>query len=243
MTTPEPLSYDAALHEGGRLYPGTRIGRPGRARTYWATIAAMRALRLRLDVDVVGSDNVAPGPTILVGNHVSAMDPVVAVMSHWWRVTAFAKVEVFERRGAVFFRLMGQIPLRRGDEASTTWALDMASRTLADGGKVGLYPEGTRSPDHRTMHRLHKRVLIPVLQANPAVPVHAITTVYGARRRGRTPVTVRISPPLAVDAPTMTPDEVTRLVTEALIELGGFEYRDAYARDVKAGRELDGTPA
>ena len=68
MTTPEPLSYDAALHEGGRLYPGTRIGRPGRARTYWATIAAMRALRLRLDVDVVGSDNVAPGPTILVGN-------------------------------------------------------------------------------------------------------------------------------------------------------------------------------
>ena len=41
----------------------------------------------------------------------------------------------------------------------------------------------------------------------------------------------------------MTPDEVTRLVTEALIELGGLEYRDAYARDVKAGRELDGTPA
>ena len=138
---------------------------------------------------------------------------------------------------------MGEIPLRRGDELSTTWALDMASRTLADGGKVGLYPEGTRSPDHRTMHRLHKRVLIPVLQANPAVPVHAITTVYGARRRGRTPVTVRISPALAVDALTMTPDEVTRLVTEALIELGGLEYRDAYARDVKAGRELDGTPA
>jgi len=146
MTQPS-LSYTSALAEGRALYPGTRIGRPGRARTYWATIAAMRVLRARLSVDVTGSEHVAPGSAILVGNHVSAMDPVVAVMSHWWRVTAFAKVEVFENRGAIFFRLMGQIPLRRGDEAATKWALDMARRTLDDGGKVGLYPEGTRSPD------------------------------------------------------------------------------------------------
>ncbi len=102
-----------------------------------------------------------PGAGILIGNHVSALDPVVAVMSDWWRVTAFTKVEVFERPGAVFFRLMGQIPLRRGDEASTAWAMDMASRTLAAGGKMGLYPEGTRSPDPTKLHRLHKRVLVP----------------------------------------------------------------------------------
>ena len=111
---------------------------------------------------VTGSERVRPGPAILVGNHVSAMDPVAAVMSHWWRVTAFTKVEVFERRGAVFFRLMGQIPLRRGDEASTEWAMAMASSTLADGNKVGLYPEGTRSPDPSKLHRLHGRVLLPI---------------------------------------------------------------------------------
>lgn len=242
MTT-LPVSYAAALADGRRLYPGVRIGRPGRARTYWVTIAAMRALRLRMAVAVTGSENVAPGATILVGNHISAMDPVVAVMSHWWRVTAFAKVEVFERRGAVFFRMMGQIPLRRGDESSTSWALDMAGRTLADGGKVGLYPEGTRSPDHRTLHRLHKRVLIPVLQANPDVPVHAITTVYLGRRHGRKVVDVRISAPLAIDAGAMSPDQVTDIVTKALIELGDLDYVDTYARDVKASRDRDGTAA
>ena len=202
----------------------------------------MRVLRARLAVNVSGSENVAPGAAILVGNHVSAMDPVVTVMSHWWRVTAFAKVEVFENHGAMFFRWMGQIPLRRGDEASTRWALDMARRTLDDGGKVGLYPEGTRSPDKRTMHRLHRRVLIPVLLTSPDVPVHAVTTVYEGRRRGRKRVTVRISPALNVDARTMDAETLTQAVTRALIDLGDLPYSHAFARNVKAARDLDGSP-
>jgi 1-acyl-sn-glycerol-3-phosphate acyltransferase len=177
---------------------------------------------------------VGPGAAILVGNHVSAMDPVAAVMSHWWRVTAFTKVEVFERRGAVFFRLMGQIPLRRGDEEATAWALDMASRTLADGNKLGLYPEGTRSPDHVSLHRLHKRILVPIIQANPDVPVHAITTAYGRPRRGRIPVTLRLSPPLELDARSMDADQIVDVIRDALLETGGMPYVDAYARDIKA---------
>ncbi len=201
---------------------------------YYPTIAAMRLLRLRWAVTASGSDNVGSGPAILIGNHVSALDPVVAVMSHWWRVTAFTKVEVFERRGAVFFRLMGQIPLRRGDEDSSAWALEMATATLRDGNMVGLYPEGTRSPDKRALHRLHKRIMIPVLQANPDVPVHAIVTTYGGRNRGRDRVDVRLSPPLPIDVRTMSADEITTIVRDALVSLGNLDYVDAYARDVKA---------
>ena len=229
-------TYAAALAEGRALYPGVRIGRPGRARTYWLTIAAMRVLHARWDVEVEGAEHVAPGAGILIGNHVSALDPVVVVMSTWWRVTAFTKIEVFEKRGAVFFRLMGQIPLRRGDEASTQWAMDMASRTLADGGKIGLYPEGTRSPDPTRLHRLHKRVLVPVLQGNPDVPVYAVTTRYTPRPRRRTHVRVRISPRLTADSRTMTADELTTVVRDALLELGGQTYLDVYARDAKRAR-------
>ncbi len=234
VDTTEDLDYDEALSRGRALYPGVRIGRPGRARTYWLTIAAMRLLRLRWSVKVSGSENVAPGAAILVGNHVSAMDPVAAVMTHWWRVTAFTKVEVFERRGAVFFRLMGQIPLRRGDEESTRWALDMARRTLAEGGKLGLYPEGTRSPDHRSLHRLHKRILVPVIQGNPEVPVHAITTTYEGRRHGRNRVEVSLSAPLPIDPRTMDADAIVTVIRDALLELGGMPYVDAYAQGIKA---------
>ncbi len=238
---PTARTYDEALRAGRAIYPGVRIGRPGRARTYWLTIAALRVLRLRWHVSVEGSDNVAPGAAILAGNHISALDPVVAVMSHWWRITAFTKVEVFERRGAVFFRLMGQIPLRRGDEESTAWAMDMARRALADGGKLGLYPEGTRSPDPTRLHRLHKRVLVPLLQSNPDVPVHAITTSYGRARRGRVPVQVRLSPALPLDARSMSPQELTDAVRDALLAQGGQQYVDIYARDAKREASAEGT--
>ena len=82
--------------------------------------------------------------------------------------------------------------------------------------------------------RLHKRVMIPLLESNPEVPVHAVVTRYERRPRRRTRVTVRVSPPLPVDARSMAPDEVTGIVRDALLQLGGLEYVDRYARDVKA---------
>jgi 1-acyl-sn-glycerol-3-phosphate acyltransferase len=229
-------SYDDLLTAGRAFFPGIRIGRPGRARSYWATIAALRLLRARWKVDVEGAGHVAPGATVLIGNHVSALDPVVVVMSAWWRVTAFTKLEWFQGRGAPFFRLMGQIPLRRGDPAATDWAIAMASAALAYGGKIGLYPEGTRSPDPAVLHRLHGRVLIPVLRAHPGVPVHAVTTAYTRRAGRRTRVRVRISPPLALDPCGMDPTELIAVVREALLTLGGQTYRDESAHDVKRKR-------
>jgi 1-acyl-sn-glycerol-3-phosphate acyltransferase len=228
--------YGEALARGAELYPGVRIGKPGRARTYWATVTAVRALRVRYRVRIEGADRVAPGGAILIGNHVASMDPVVVVMSTWWRCTAFTKVEFFENTGAFFFRFMGQVPLRRGDEASTAWALDMARRTLADGGKIALYPEGTRSPDQGVLHKLHRRVLIPVLQSSPDSPVHAVTVAYERRGWRRTRVSVRVSEPLAVDVRTMSPQELTDVVRDSLLALGGQRYEDTFARDVKKAR-------
>jgi 1-acyl-sn-glycerol-3-phosphate acyltransferase len=226
--------YLSTLAVAGRLYPGTRVGRPGRSRGYWPTVAALRLLRFGLRVRVTGADAVAPGPAILIGNHVHALDPVVLVMSVWWRVTAFTKVEWFEGPAAPFFRWMGQIPLRRGDEECTRWAMEMSRLALASGGKIGIYPEGTRSPDPSRLHRLHKRVMIPLLQTNPDVPVHAVTAAYASRRLRRRRVEVRISPPLALDVHRATADEITVAVRDALLQLGGQTYDDRYARDVKA---------
>jgi 1-acyl-sn-glycerol-3-phosphate acyltransferase len=232
MVTSSGTEYERLLATGRSLHPGVRIGRPGRARTYMVTIAALRALRLRWHVVCSGDENVAAGAAILVGNHVSAMDPVAAVMSHWWRVTAFTKVEVYQRRGAVFFRLMGQIPLRRGDEVATEWALDMAGVTLSDGNKIGVYPEGTRSPDPTRLHRLHPRVLIPLIRANGDVPVHAIHTAYPSGGGFRKRIEIRLSEPLDID-PASSDEQIISIIRHALLELGGQEYVDESAAAVK----------
>jgi 1-acyl-sn-glycerol-3-phosphate acyltransferase len=237
---PDPGSqdYDTLLAEARTLYPGVRIGRPGRARTYWATITAMRLLRVRWAVRIEGADRVTPGPAILIGNHVNAMDPACVVIATWWRCSAFTKIEMFEHRGSLFFRLMGQIPLRRGDAASTDWAMRMSRHALGSSGGVGriaLYPEGTRSPDPRVLHKLHKRIMIPLLQANPDVPVHVVTMEYENRpfpRRIR--ARARVSGPLPLTPRTMTPDEMTTIVRDAMLALGGQTYVDTYAQEVKA---------
>jgi len=157
--------YEALLRAGRAAFPGVRIGRPGRSRGYWITIAVLRVLRLRWKVDVEGAAQVAPGAALLIGNHISAADPLVVVMSTWWRVTAFTKLEWFQGRLAPFFRLMGQIPLRRGDPAATDWAIAMSTAALAHGpdpappaarprpgpGAAGE-PRRPRSRDHDVVH-------------------------------------------------------------------------------------------
>ena len=235
VSDPATRDYGTLQEEGARLYRGVRIGRPGRARSYWPTIAAMRVLRLRWSVDVEGADRVAPGPAILIGNHVRFLDPVCVVMTVWWRVSAFTKVEWFEHRGALFFRLMGQIPLRRGDPDSTEWAMQMSRHALAGGGRIGLYPEGTRSPNPDQLYKLHKRVMVPLLQANPDVPVHVVTTRYVNHRfPRRIQVEIKVSDRLPLDVHRMSADQMTDLVRDHLLELGGQEYVDRYAQEVKA---------
>ena len=234
--------YDALLAAGRALFPGVRIGRPGRSRGYRATTTVLRVLRARWKIDVEGAGNVAGGPAFLVGNHVSALDPLVVVAATPWRVSAFTKVEWFQGRGAVFFRLMGQIPLRRGDRAVTDWAIDMASAALAAGSAIGIYPEGSRSPDPTKLHRIHGRVLLPLLAANPDVPVHAVTTAYTHRRRRRTHVQVRVSPPLPLDVAALTDAEILTAVRDALLALGGQTYVDASSHAVKARRQAAPPP-
>jgi len=230
--------YDAALAQAADIYPGVRVGRPGRSRGWPVMGPLMNLLRIKFVLDQDGARHVAPGPAILVSNHQSTWDPVVTVMATGWRVSAFTKAEWFEGPAAPFFRWVGQIPLRRGDEVSTEWALDMAARALADGGKVGIYPEGTRGPSDSTLYRLHQRVLVALLAGSPDVPVHAVAVRYSSKGR-RTVARIRISERLPIDARTMSGQEMTDVIRDRLVGLGELDYVDQYAFVVKAKAERE----
>jgi 1-acyl-sn-glycerol-3-phosphate acyltransferase len=230
---PRSPEYDALLREGQQLYAPTRIGKPGASRAYWWCFPPAQLLRAKYSIRVTGLDQVADGPAILVGNHLSLMDPIIVGMTAHWRTIFFTKEEVYQQPGAVFFRLVGQIPLRRGDEQATRWALDISSAILQMGHKLCVYPEATRSPDGVSLHRLHRRVLVPILQANPQVPVHAMSIGYTPVQGRRTQVELRFSPGLDLDLVSMSANDLTDAVRDAILELGGMPYVPQFGRALK----------
>jgi 1-acyl-sn-glycerol-3-phosphate acyltransferase len=93
------------------------------------------------------------------------------------RVTFVAKAEYFDSwKTAWFFRSAGQIPMRREGGSASERALAAARDVLIGGGVLGVYPEGTRSPDGR-LYKGHTGVARLALQCGvPVIPVGIIGT-------------------------------------------------------------------
>ncbi|MCA0328283.1 MAG: 1-acyl-sn-glycerol-3-phosphate acyltransferase [Actinobacteria bacterium] len=237
--------YADLLERGRAVHPGLDIGRPVRSKGWKPIQVLFRLVRLRVAIDLQGHEHIKPGAAIFASNHQGALDPIVQTCKVGWRVFAFTKAEWYEGKAALIFRWWGQVPLRRGDNASTEWALEMASFALASGDMMGLYPEATRGPDPTKLYKLHQRVLVPVIQANPDVPVHASAVTYPPGGRLRKRARVRYSEPLPIDARTMSADEITAIVRDAILELGGLEYVDvpAFVAKARAQRQARGDGA
>ena len=70
-------------------------------------------------------------------------------------MTFLAKSDYFTGRGvkgrltAAFFRGVGQVPVDRSGGRASEAALNTGLKVLRRGELLGIYPEGTRSPDGR----------------------------------------------------------------------------------------------
>jgi 1-acyl-sn-glycerol-3-phosphate acyltransferase len=205
------------------------------------------AVRLLWRPKVSGRDNVPRrGPAILAGNHLAVIDSVIlpAVLSR--NVYFMAKDQYFigtGLRGAVIRNIMyglNQIPVDRSGGRKSLMALDSALPVLRDGNLLGIYPEGTRSPDGR-LYRGRPGVAKLALDAPaPIIPIGLIGTdkiqPIGARipRIGPS-VEVRIGEPLdlepwrggEVDSRGLR--EVTRRLMAAIAGLTGQDVVNRYA--------------
>lgn len=85
------------------------------------------------------------GPTVLMVNHDSAWDPIVAgVAMRDRQIRALAKASLWDSRPLAWvLDRMGQIPIERG--RGDTAALAKAIDHLRDGQCIGVFPEGTVS--------------------------------------------------------------------------------------------------
>ncbi len=213
-------------------------------------------------VRIEGREHVpATGPAVLAANHQSFSDSFFLPLVLRRRVTYVAKSEYFDNwRTAWFFRAAGQIPMQRGGGDASQRALDTAKEVLRGGDLLGIYPEGTRSPDPR-LHKGHTGVARLALGCDvPIIPVGIVGTREvqppGSRfMRPFRPVTVRFGPPVAFrrngamagdpcpDPAGGTADDrdeqiELRALTDALMteiaRLSGQEYVDHYANRSRA---------
>jgi 1-acyl-sn-glycerol-3-phosphate acyltransferase len=221
---------------------------------YWVLKIIMTpVLRLVFRVRAIGTGNVPQqGPVILASNHQSFIDSLFLPLVVRRRVTFVAKAEYFETwKTAWFFRAVGMIPLKRGGGPASARALAAASEVLEGGGVLGIYPEGTRSPDGRLYKghtgaarlSMHCRApVVPVAQFGTSAvqPIGAMWPKFFRR------VEVRLGAPLRWDRPDEASSELRQFTDEimaAIAALSGQEMVADYARRDKGLLSAPGSEA
>lgn len=119
------------------------------------------------------------GGVILAANHIAWADgPLLAIFSPR-AVHAMTKIEMFHGALGGFLRASGQIPLDRYHPDPA--AVRSCARTLAEGGAVGIFPEGRRGPGD--LSRFHRgAAYLAMVTGAPIVPV----AILGTREPGGT---------------------------------------------------------
>ncbi|MFN2593483.1 MAG: lysophospholipid acyltransferase family protein [Actinomycetota bacterium] len=192
-----------------------------------------------------GLDNVPKkGPAIIAANHLSFLDSFFIPLTIKRRkVTYLAKADYFKSwKTAWFFRSVGQIPTERDGGDRSKQALEIALEVLEEGNLLGIYPEGTRSPDGRIYRGRTGVARLALAAGVPVIPVGLLGTdevmpkaAKMPRLRGRVEVRIRFGEPLDLSRYAGQEKDrfVLRSVTDEIMyeimRLSGQTYVDEYA--------------
>jgi 1-acyl-sn-glycerol-3-phosphate acyltransferase len=164
-------------------------------------------------------------------------------------VTFLAKGDYFTGKGvkgkltAAFFKGINQVPVDRSGGRASEAALRKGVEILSSGELLGIYPEGTRSPDAR-LYRGKTGIARMALEAGvPVIPVAMINT-FEIQPPGQVMpkvmrVGIKIGKPLDFSRYAGMEDDrfVLRSITDEimyeLMQLSGQEYVDTYAAKAK----------
>ena len=202
---------------------------------------------------VRGVENVPfSGAAILASNHLSFSDSIFLPLQCPRPVVFLAKSEYFTGKGLKgwlvkwFFQATGQLPIDRSGGKASEAALNTGLGVLEQGQLLGIYPEGTRSPDGR-LYRGRTGIARMVLEAKvPVIPVAMIDTEkvqpIGTRLPRVRRVGIVYGKPLdfsrfdGMEGDRIVLRAVTDEIMYELKKISGQEYVDQYASTVKEKR-------
>jgi 1-acyl-sn-glycerol-3-phosphate acyltransferase len=225
---------------------------------YWFLkfVAIGPVVRLVYRPDAEGTGNVpATGAAVLASNHLSAADWIFMPLSLRRRVTFLAKAEYFTGTGMkgflqrIFFAGSGQVPIDRTSASAAEDAIRTGLRILSEGKLLGIYPEGTRSPDGRLFRG---KTGVARMALETGVPVVPVAMIYQRRRVlgfSVPRITVRFGRPLdfsrydGLSGDRFVERSITDEIMYEIMELSGQEYVDVYGATVKKSMDATGASA
>jgi 1-acyl-sn-glycerol-3-phosphate acyltransferase len=219
---------------------------------YWfmKNLIAGPILRTAFRPWVTGEENIPrSGGVILASNHLSFIDSVFLPLVIERRVTFLAKSDYYTARGIKgwaiknFLKAAGMLPIDRSGGKASEASLRTGLGVLAQGEVLGIYPEGTRSPDGK-LYRGRTGVARMVLEGNvPVIPVAMVDTEKVMPIGKRIPkvrrIGVIIGEPLdfsrfeGMEGDRFILRSITDEIMYELSHLGNQEYVDVYASTVK----------
>lgn len=199
---------------------------------------------------VTGLDNIPKtGGVILASNHLSFIDSVFLPLVIDRRIFFLAKSDYFRGKGLkgwatkAFMNGTGMLSIDRSGGKASEASLNTGLKVLHDGEVLGIYPEGTRSPDGK-LYRGRTGVARMILEGNvPVVPVAMIDTEKVMPIGSKLPKVRRlgivIGEPLdfsrfaGLESDRFILRSITDEIMYELNRLSGQEYEDVYASSVK----------
>ncbi|MCX6450241.1 MAG: lysophospholipid acyltransferase family protein [Actinobacteria bacterium] len=186
------------------------------------------------------------GPVIIASNHLSFSDSIFMPLVVPRKVTFLAKSEYFTSPGLkgfikkMTFIALGQVPVDRSGGRRSEAALLTGLDLLADGACIGIYPEGTRSPDGK-LYKGRTGIARMAIESGAAIVPVAMFNTAEIQPTGQVVPNVRrvemiFGEPMYFEGDT-TDLKVLRQITDEIMdkiqELSGQEYVDIYASEAK----------
>lgn len=199
---------------------------------------------------VTGVENIpATGGVILASNHLSFIDSVFLPLVIERRIFFLAKSDYFHGKGIkgwamkAFMNGTGMLPIDRSGGKASEASLNTGLRVLHEGEVLGIYPEGTRSPDGK-LYRGRTGVARMILEGHvPVVPVAMIDTEkvmpIGKKLPKVRRIGIVIGEPLdfsrfeGLEGDRFILRSITDEIMYELNRLSKQEYVDVYASSVK----------
>jgi len=194
----------------------------------------------------------ASGPVIIASNHLSFSDSIFMPLVVPRKVTFLAKSEYFTSPGPkgllkkLTFIALGQVPVDRSGGRRSEAALITGLKVLAEGKCLGIYPEGTRSPDGRLYKGRTGIARLAIESGAPIIPVAMFNTEKIQPTGTVVPKVMRVEmifgEPMYFEGDSTDLQhlrDVTDKIMSTIQALSGQEYVDTYATKAKKSTEED----